>query len=61
MTAEFLEEKLATFPQATLWTWAASLRQLQAGLYARRWIVADIVSTHLSQAITHQPRGAIPV
>jgi integrase len=61
MTAEFLEEKLATVPQAALWTWAASLRQLQAGLYARRWIVADIVPAHLSQAITHQPRGAYSV
>jgi hypothetical protein len=43
MTAEFLEEKLATFPQATLWTWAVSLRQLQAGLYARHWIAFDIL------------------
>jgi len=58
MTAEFLAEKLATGSRATRWTWAASLRQLQAGLYARHWIVADIVPAALSKALTHQPRGA---
>ena len=58
MTAEFLDEKLATCSRATRWTWAASLRQLQAGLYARHWIVADIIPAPLSKAITHQPRGA---
>ena len=58
MTAEFLDEKLATCSQAALSTWAVSLRQLQAGLYARHWIAVDIVPAHVSKAITHQPRGA---
>jgi len=58
MTAEFLDEKLVTCSQATLWTWAVSLRQLQTGLYARHWIAVDIVPAHVSKAITHQPRGA---
>jgi integrase len=58
MTAEFLAEKCATGSRSTRWTWAASLRHLQAGLYARHWIVADIIPAPVSQAIAHEPRGA---
>jgi integrase len=58
MTAEFLAEKCATCSRATRWTWVAALRELQAGLYARHWIVADIVPAPVSKAIIHQPRGA---